>query len=231
MSRYILKAVKKFPGQIGIGEHVSNAFSVDGDWRICREEIAWDLQEEDDGILYFGFNVDRLKVIAKNRLGRNKKRTAETRAVLNAFLESKPNNKDIARNVAIFIRLVERRLGIKRDKITRIQRTDRDNVIYIKLSRFWLNYNLRMSLFTILLRAGLYFTEGSNFESTLFMNRYARETMFACIRFFQGYNIPKKDHEGWHDLFSELITSEILERLTRSKSKKSKSAKQQTLKF
>jgi hypothetical protein len=71
--------------------------------------------------------------------------------------------------------------------------TDREDVIWIEPSRFWMRQEMRRQLFTILVRAGMnYEPTLNNYEDALWAkdkmgNTYAKETQLAVMRFLFGF--------------------------------------------
>ena len=98
------------------------------------------------------------------------------------------HEKDKGEFVAAFILQAEKVLGIHCKKRSIFSKTNRGSVIWVSVSPFWKECELRRSLFTILLRAGMnYSIEENNFSKTLFSNLYVKQTEVAIKRFFFGF--------------------------------------------
>jgi len=104
-------------------------------------------------------------------------------------------------NVKKFIDLAEKTLRLWNK--TTIHNTENKNIAYIYPAPFWKDCPLRMSLFTILLRAGQKYTDEMEWRETLFEYPYAYETKEAIAYFFAGHTVSKVKHqEGWHKTFA-----------------------------
>lgn len=104
------------------------------------------------------------------------------------------------RNVAEFIKRVETKLKLK--VRTEFGKTQRCNITWVKASPWWMNYSMRRSLFTALLRAGQnYNIAENNFEQALFSIVYTRHTKEAVIRFLAGNTLYKGRMKGWYNQF------------------------------
>lgn len=92
--------------------------------------------------------------------------------------------------------------------------TDMKNVIFIRPAEFWKSCYIRRSLLTLLCRNGIFYND--NLEKTLFGEvpnvkmdkidscyKFARETKFAIMRFFAGYNYYIGHGPLKNDLFPE----------------------------
>ena len=98
------------------------------------------------------------------------------------------HKKGKGESVAAFILQAEKVLGIHYKERSIFSKTNKDNVIWVSVSCFWKECELRRSLFTILLRAGMdYSIEENNFSKTLFSNLYVKQTEVAIKRFFFGF--------------------------------------------
>jgi hypothetical protein len=82
------------------------------------------------------------------------------------------------------------------DKRSDYRHTDRDSVIWVEPSRFWMNCYMKRSLLTILLRCGMYYdTDKDNYEEALFgeakyqdrAREYTQATKLAVMRFMFGF--------------------------------------------
>ena len=114
------------------------------------------------------------------------------------------HKKGQGESVAAFILQAEKVLGIHYKKTSVFSETNKDNVIWVSVSSFWKECELRRSLFTILLRAGInYSIEENNFSKALFSNSYVKQTETAVKRFFFGFVNFKRQmvttyHPGSH---------------------------------
>lgn len=107
---------------------------------------------------------------------------------------------------AAFIKDTEHFLGIKDP--SKFYLSNRENVIYIRVSEFWKKCYMRRSLFTLICRLGLIY-EGKSWEANLFgfvqetknseldaNYEMARKTNKALLRFFLGFTkyVGSLDH-------------------------------------
>jgi hypothetical protein len=98
------------------------------------------------------------------------------------------HKKGKGESVAAFVLQAEKVLGVHCKKRSIFSETNKDGVIWVSVSCFWKECELRRSLFTILLRAGMnYSIEKNNFSKTLFSNSYVKQTEVAIKRFFFGF--------------------------------------------
>ena len=108
-------------------------------------------------------------------------------------------------NIKSFIEQAEKKLGLY--FTTKFYSTTDPNVCVICPARFWRNNSLRLSLFTILLRASLaYINVEQNWLDVLFENNYAKSTKGAILYFLDGNTVPirKADNfvDGWRNQFA-----------------------------
>ena len=115
------------------------------------------------------------------------------------------HKKGQGESVAAFILQAEKVLGIHYKKRSIFSKTNKDSVIWVSVSFFWKECELRRSLFTILLRAGInYSIEENDFSKTLFSNSYVKQTEMAIKRFFFGFvnfrrQMVDRSHPGYQN--------------------------------
>lgn len=97
-----------------------------------------------------------------------------------------------------FISQVENKIGV-RDTV--ISRTNLPNVLHIKPGQFWMAQRLRLSLFTILLRAATRHKEGNTFKHTMLAEPYLARTYKAVKMFMAGRTRYTGWGSGWVDVF------------------------------
>ena len=97
-----------------------------------------------------------------------------------------------AKRVAKFIRAVENKLKIKNKTIC--GPTTRENVMWIKYSKWWKQYDMRRNLLTLLMRAGRNY-KGS-ISNVVKSNNYLRATKYAFNRFLKGHTKFKGQLNG-----------------------------------
>jgi len=112
-----------------------------------------------------------------------------TEAEIQGFFFSHPEKK--GRDVANFLHKFENIIGFSQP-LSYFAETNKDIILWIGISPFWLPCMMRRSLLTILLRCGMYYNvEQDNFDDALFGNYkeniYARETRSAILRFMFGF--------------------------------------------
>jgi hypothetical protein len=107
-------------------------------------------------------------------------------------------------NTASFIKKAEDTLGLWIR--TKFYHTTDPNICVVTPAPFWRNNSLRMSLFTILLRASLDYGAGQNWLECLFENNYAQSTRRAIMYFLDGHTVPLKKSDnfvdGWRNQFA-----------------------------
>ena len=126
--------------------------------------------------------------------------------------------KDV--NIASFILKTEEVLEISKSIF---RKTNRYYATWISPSDFWLQCDVRKSLFTILIRAGVnYDLALDNYEEALFSVKYSKETMLAIQRFLLGFTkvVYKRYNNGWVNVFGGQSIDVIRQRLVLPEGKK-----------
>lgn len=116
----------------------------------------------------------------------------------------KPNK---SRHIAAFMGKIEDKLKLKNRSF--FGPTQRYNVMWIMPSQWWMDREIKRSLFTCLLRCGWsYDPLRNNFYEALWSQQYTSETKYAVQRFLRGYTRYTGSHNyaydqriGWHDTF------------------------------
>ena len=108
------------------------------------------------------------------------------------------HTKDRSYQVASFINMVEKRLGVE---LTEFGPTQRNDICWLNVSSWWTSSSMRRSLFTILLRASQAHKEENSIEATLFLEPYARFTSEAIDWFFRGHTKYTGRMTGWYAQF------------------------------
>lgn len=108
-------------------------------------------------------------------------------------------------------------------------RTDRDTVMWVEPTRFWMNCWMKRSFLTILLRCGMYYDpESDNYEDALYGNgddkdkarEYTHQTKEAVMRFLFGFTkfVPPPNVDAptgtlhktlWVEVFKERSVKEL----------------------
>lgn len=92
-------------------------------------------------------------------------------------------------NVAAFVLKTETIVNAEHSKFSE---TNRDTILWVGPSKFWVDCPLRRSLLTIILRAGmLYDLNRDNYEEALFSQEYVIPTKKAVMRFLFGFTTFK----------------------------------------
>lgn len=105
------------------------------------------------------------------------------------------------KRVINFVKLLEKKAKIKDKDKVKLEKTNYGNIIAVKLSKFWDN-PMRLSLLTILLRAGM--KHVNRFTSTVKKNDYLAITQYALNKFIKGHqSFTKKHFDGWVNEFAE----------------------------
>lgn len=100
-------------------------------------------------------------------------------------------------DVAAFLTKCELIIGIdsfqKPYELSLFKKTERDTILWIEPSRFWMSCPMKRSLLTAFLRCGLnYNSQADNFDDALFSlefkeNKHVRDTKSAVLRFLFGF--------------------------------------------
>jgi hypothetical protein len=133
-------------------------------------------------------------------------------------------------DLAKFLHIIEYKLKVK--TYTKFQRTNLADVIWLKLSPFWLKGLMRRSFFTLLLRCGRdYKITEDNFEEALFSHAYSSQSKLAVERFLNGYTCYKGMEKyivngnysyappGWHSVFAYASSYTVRKLLVKRKKK------------
>ena len=100
--------------------------------------------------------------------------------------------------VASFMDRVERLAGVKPQSL--VGPTQFSRISYVRISKWWLEDDMRMSLLTLMLRAGRNYD--GDLEAALRSQRYLRQTMPAVRRFLRGCTkYTGTVTSGWNDQF------------------------------
>lgn len=126
------------------------------------------------------------------------------------------------KNVILFMKMVEALIKVKPEDCLEIHKTTSEQVLYIKMSKWW-KYPLRRSLMTALLRAGQMFTDHTSkgFEKALFAQYYLAQTKPAVGAFLGGRTASKlkkrvsQSFPGWYSHFANKDETKVKETLTR----------------
>lgn len=110
------------------------------------------------------------------------------------------HTKHRCKNIASFISIIEDKLQIKEK--TTIGPTQRYNISWINVSDWWTKTSMKRSLFTILLRCGVFYKpKEENFEKALMSSVYTRHTEYAVRRFLSGATKYTGKKKGWYNQF------------------------------
>ena len=106
-------------------------------------------------------------------------------------------------NIAAFLTEIENRLNVQ--PRSEFGPTQRKTIMWVRPSKWWLQYSMRRSLFTILLRAGCnYNFSKNNFEEAVGAEKYLKKTIYAFDRFMRGYTKYVGHKRGWYKQFYHL---------------------------
>lgn len=138
-----------------------------------------------------------------------------------------------------FLEMCETVIDLKNK--TKFFKTIRKEIVLIKPSLFWMDCDIKRSLFTLLCRISLFHKNTSSWEDTMFGEKFTEidkkinsnkedvlKTKNAIIRFFLGYThftgkiYQREDvgplKHGWVQEFYDLSVIEIKKRLVKNKS-------------
>lgn len=110
---------------------------------------------------------------------------------ITGFFFTHPVSKD--EDIANFLTKFEKVCHDGKYNFSIFSKTNKPNVLWIEVSKFWLDCTMRKSLLTLLLRCGVnYDSKKDNFEDALFSenykeNFYLRQTKEAVLRFMFGF--------------------------------------------
>jgi len=104
--------------------------------------------------------------------------------------------------IAAFIRKTEQ--IVHQTRYTQFALTNKNSILWIEPSKFWMRCRMRRSLFTILLRSGrMYRPDADNYEEALFSDVYIARTRYAVMRFLYGFTRYTGERpSGGHNLES-----------------------------
>jgi len=106
--------------------------------------------------------------------------------------------------VATFLHRVERMLKLGKTEwgFSTCGPTNHNKLMWIEPSKWWIINPMRRSFLTAMLRAGQnYNIRRNNFETTLWTNRYLRQSKYAVRRFLKGYTEYTGGLVGWNNQF------------------------------
>jgi len=150
----------------------------------------------------FGLDVPPHKFeTCRERFGRQWDRSTT------GFYFKHPVDKGYA--VATFLKKTE--IVLKQSVFSQYALTNRDTILWIEPSEFWMCCRMRRSLLTILVRAGMvYDPKSDNYEEALFTEKWAKPTKTAVMRFLYGFtkyvgptidDQPAIESRGWKYVF------------------------------
>jgi hypothetical protein len=140
----------------------------------------------------------------------------------NGIYFSHPKNK--GEGVAFFLNGIEDILKIKTK--SKFSKTERDNVLWIKISDWWLKTKTRRSFLTLMLRVGMDHEPGQPVMDTITTSSRISYTLPAIERFLEGYTASKKETtaatNGWFQMMNGLDENKVKEVLVKRIIKKRK---------
>ena len=150
----------------------------------------------------FGLDVEPYRFeTCRERFGRQWDKNTK------GFYLKHPVNKGFA--VATFLKKTE--LILKQETFSEFALTNRDTILWIEPSMFWMECRMKRSLLTILVRAGmLYDPIADNYEEALYQEKWANPTKMAIMRFLFGFtkyvgpaidDQPSIESRGWKFVF------------------------------
>lgn len=101
--------------------------------------------------------------------------------------------------------VIESKLNL--NKKSKIYLTQRKNLYYVRLSRFW-NVSLRYNLLTLLIRSGLKIKSLVNIDELKQHNKYLKITQSAFDLFFSGFIQYKGKKNTWYKCFNNKTNKE-----------------------
>lgn len=128
---------------------------------------------------------------------------SEYESFVDFYFCHRPGRSD---DVIEFMKMVELVAKVEEEDALVISKTDLDNVVHVRMSKWW-KQRVRRSLLTAFLRCSDAFKErsGPSFVKTIFSRTYTEETREAIERFLDGYTLVKysrkKEFSGWWELF------------------------------
>jgi hypothetical protein len=134
-------------------------------------------------------------------------------------------------DVASFLTKCEEIIGLisRGYRNSSFSKTNKDGILWVDPTGFWLNCRMKRSFLTMVLRCGLNYDKNKdNFDEALFSDKYkenlwARDTRQATMRFLFGFTrwtdmsppptISTVDKHGWHEEFKSLDNLTIRKKL------------------
>lgn len=104
-------------------------------------------------------------------------------------------------NTAAFVKCAEKSLGLWLR--TKLYASHTSKVCEVYPARFWLKQRMRMSFFTILLRASARYTPQQDWRECLMESPYVQATQDAVAHFFAGHTVYKGLYDGWCNQFTQ----------------------------
>lgn len=170
-------------------------------WQHCRETFG-DQFTENTPSLYFCHGADQSEAVA-------------------SFISKV---EDVLHISAMEIREERHPLFFSNCEPTVFAKTNRNNIIWVKPSKFWMSVAMRRSLFTVLLRCGRqYNPKADNFQEALYSDNYIVNTKDAVKRFLFGFTDfitdevafgnGRRTNKGWVNCFQNKSVDEIRKQL------------------
>lgn len=124
--------------------------------------------------------------------------------------------KGTSDKIKSFMKIIEDKLDLKEENRITYPDSDHSNILVCKLSPWWTrpNYEVRYSLLTILLRAGLNYSSENSVEDISKLHPYLTCTKNALERFLSGYTryAIKSDISKWRGTFVDDRNLNLLEK-------------------
>lgn len=123
------------------------------------------------------------------------------------------HSADKGQDIAGF--LIKTEIILKQNDFSKFSKTNRNTILWVQPSGFWKSCRMKRSLFTIMLRAGVFYDlQQDNYEGALFAENYISVTRTAVMRFLYGFTDYvgplANDHQssletmGWKATFDKI---------------------------
>jgi hypothetical protein len=136
---------------------------------------------------------------------------------VSGFFYSHTEEDNSGRSIAAFVLKTEEIIRLsQRVEPSQFSRTNMRFAVWIQPSRFWRVCPVRMSFFSLILRAALsYKIEQDNYEAALYSDNLIRETREAIKRFLYGFTqfTGMNNDAGWVNIFKPKDVHEICRNL------------------
>lgn len=203
ISEYV-KGIREIPSEFIYAEVIGGCFGV-----MYKNKTRYEKAPTNKFVLYKC--RDRYQNVSNTKILRG-----------GMFFSHLPNDGDRHK---IFLEKIES--DLKLEKRSRFQKTNRTDILFIRLSPWWLENKIRRSFLTLMLRSSKNYDpklpwKQENVIAVASRCDYGMNTIPAIKRFMRGYTVcltenPKLSYRGWVEIFTELNEIEVRRLLVKPK--------------